>query len=390
MNDARRSDARRAAWGLRPLGLIAIAGVVLATLSCAAAGSDGAVRDPTPAPRATAAAPTVKAWSGVLIDRRSGVVLWKKYPYRRLPPASLAKIMTALVVLERVDDWTRYARVPVIPLPQTVGVGLRPGDRITVRQALRALMVKSANDAALTLAAYVAGSEPAFVRLMNARAARMGLADTRYRNCRGADQSGQYTCARDLAVLARVAMRDPRFRELVALKTATIRYPPDHAVPVTSHNRLLDYAWADGIKTGSTSAAGRCLVGSGTPGLAPLVAVTMHEPTRDQELADALDLFDWGSALYEERTLVTAGDVVTSVPLDGGGRVALAAELTRNAVVRTGAAVTVDLDVPATLAAMPAEGTALGTATYRSDGLRLRRVRLLAAGLLSPSPSPAP
>jgi D-alanyl-D-alanine carboxypeptidase (penicillin-binding protein 5/6) len=378
------------------LAAVVVAGIALAALPAVAAVSQGAARgDVARAPDtdsgpAAVPAPTVKAWSGILVDRRSGVVLWKKYPSRRLATASLAKIMTALVVLERVDDLGRYARVPKIPLPQTVGVGLRPGDRITVRQALRALMVKSANDAALTLAHHVAGGEAAFVRLMNVRAARMGLGDTRYRNCRGADQAGQYTCARDLAVLARVAMRDARFRELAALQTATIRYPPDHAVVVTSHNRLLDYAWADGVKTGSTSAAGRCLVGSGKPGLVPLLTVTMHEPTRDQELADTLDLFAWGSAQYQERTLVSAGDIVTSAALAGGGRVALAAESTRTAVVRTDATVTVDLDVPATLAALPADGAVIGTATYRSDGLRLRRISLLAAGLLTPSPSPVP
>ena len=121
------------------------------------------------------AAPEVKAEAAILIEARSGTVLWSKAPDRRLPPASCTKIMTALIVLEHVDDLEGYATVPAIPLPQTVGVGLLPGDRITIQQALRALMVKSANDAALTLASYVAGDEPSFVRLMNAARAAAGI-----------------------------------------------------------------------------------------------------------------------------------------------------------------------------------------------------------------------
>jgi D-alanyl-D-alanine carboxypeptidase (penicillin-binding protein 5/6) len=242
----------------------------------------------------------VKAWSGILIDRRSGAVLWAKNSTRRLQPASCTKIMTALIVLDRVKNLGAYARVPDIPYPQTVGIGLRFGDRITVWQAMRALMVRSANDAALTLATYVGGSEPAFVKLMNAQAARMGLKNTHFVNCRGKPRTGQYSSAADLATLGLLAMRDSRFRSLVRIKQTVIRYPPAHAVTVETHNRLLlKYAWADGIKTGSTSLSKMVLVGSGKPGLVPLIVVTMHEPNRDQEVRDAVALFKWGSALYD-------------------------------------------------------------------------------------------
>ena len=89
-------------------------------------------------------------------------------------------------------------------------------------------------------------------------------------------------------------MRDATFRELVRTKTAVIRYPPDAAVPVENHNRLLDYPWGDGIKTGATAASGKVLVGSGKPGPVALIVVTMHEPTREQEVKDAVALFDVG------------------------------------------------------------------------------------------------
>jgi len=343
---------------------------------------------PASGPGSGTVLPRAQAEGAILIEAQSGTVLWSKDPDRRLPPASCTKIMTALIVLEHVRDLRSYATVPAIFLPQTVGIGLRPGERITIAQALRALIVKSANDAALTLATYVAGDEPAFVRLMNARARDLGLSSTHFENCRGTSQPGHLSSARDLAVLGRFAMRGARFRELVGTRTAVITWPPGHAVKVTSHNRLLRYPWGDGIKTGATSQSGMVLVGAGHPGLVPLIVVTMHEPTRDQEERDAVGLLKWGSTQYARKTLVSAGDVVTTTRLAGGGRVALAAAAPLTAVVRTAAAVTMRRAVPARLLLRPPAGTVVGRAGYWADGVRVGTVRLVvAAGPASASPS---
>lgn len=277
------------------------------------AGCGGDASEPTPAETGTAP-PEVEAWSGILIESASGRELWSKDPDRELAPASCTKIMTALLTLERVDDLDAYARVPDIPLPQKVGVDLRPGDRITVREALTALLVKSANDAALTLASYVAHDERRFTRLMNERARQLGLTHTQFKNCRGTPEDGHYSSARDLATLGRVAMGNATFRELVRTKTAVIRYPPDHAVPVESHNRLLDYPWGDGIKTGATDESGKVLVGSGRPGPVALIVVTMHEPTREQEVADAVALFEWGTAEYLRRSAASLSPSASPSP----------------------------------------------------------------------------
>ncbi len=295
--------------GLRRSTGAALVLLVLATPALCGAcggGGGGGVGDAKPS-TPPSGPPEVQAWSGIVIERASGRVLWSKTPDRQLPPASCTKIMTALLTLEHVRDLDAYATVPQIPLPQKVGVNLRPGDRISVREALYALMVKSANDAALTLASFVGGSERAFVRLMNARAAELRLRHTHFKNCRGTPEEGHYSCARDLATLGRVAMRDATFRRLVRTKKAVIRYPPDAAVPVENHNRLLDYEWADGIKTGATAASGKVLVGSGKPGPIALIVVTMHEPTREQEVRDAVALFEWATAQY-------AGGPVTASP----------------------------------------------------------------------------
>jgi serine-type D-Ala-D-Ala carboxypeptidase (penicillin-binding protein 5/6) len=274
--------------------------VVAATLITLGAVVAQAVVTPAPAPATSTAAPTVKAVSGIVMGRApDGRVLWSKNPRKRLAPASCTKIMTALLVLERFGDrLDRSVRAPAgVTGQQAVAIGLRPGDRITVRQALRAMLVKSANDATLTLAVAVAGSEKAFVRRMNRRARQLGLQDTHFVNSRGKDAPGHYSCARDLGELGRyVWNKSSVFRETVATKTAVITWPPAHRVTVTSHNRILDYAWGDGIKTGATSKAGKVLVGSGTYGGVPLIVVTMKEPSRDREVKDAVALFKWGAS----------------------------------------------------------------------------------------------
>jgi D-alanyl-D-alanine carboxypeptidase (penicillin-binding protein 5/6) len=298
--------------------------------------------------------------------------------------------MTALLTLELYRDLDWYVTAPAsVAGLRGVAIGLRVGQRITVRQALYALMVKSANDAALTLANAVSGSERSFVSKMNRRAATLGLTRTHFVNCRGTPAPGHKASARDLATLGRYAMRDARFRTIVATRTAVIRWPSSHAVTVTSHNRLLDYPWGDGIKTGSTRESAAVLVGSGKPGLVPLIVVTMREPTRDQEETDAVALLTWGSALYERRQIVAAGDVVAGLAVNGEAPVGVVAAAGRTAAVRRAAAVTTALQLPPEpLSGRPADGTKLGTATYRSDGLVLGRVDLLAA--TEPAGSPGP
>jgi D-alanyl-D-alanine carboxypeptidase len=327
----------------------------------------------------------------MLVDRRSGKVLWSKNPDLQLAPASCTKIMTAVLVLQHYSSLGTMVRVPTVSTEhQVVAIGLRPGDRISVQQALYAMMVKSANDAAVTLSVAISGTENRFVSLMNRRAQALGLTHTHFVNCRGTPRPGHYSSARDLAKLGLYAMRDPRFRDLVGTKTRVITWPPNHAVSVTSHNRLLDYPWADGVKTGATRQSKMVLVGSGKPGLVPLIVVTMREPSRDQEEKDAVALLRWGSALYEKRLIVSASQLVRQVAVGGDDPIGAVAATELSAVVRKAATVrrVVELVSPPPLPQRPTDGTVLGKVTYRSDGLVLGRVDLLAAQIPVGSRSP--
>ena len=178
----------------------------------------------------------------------------------------------------------------------------------------------------------------------NAKARKLGLDRTRFKNSRGKPVSGHYMSANDLAVLSRYAMRNSRFRSLCRRQTAVIRWP-GHAVPVKSANRLLNYEWANGIKTGATAASRKCLLGSGKYDRRSLILVTLRQRTRDREETDAVALFKWGDAQYEQRLIVSAGDLVTTVPLTGGREVRAVAKTSLTKTVRRAAQTRVQISL---------------------------------------------
>ena len=184
--------------------------------------------------------------SAIIIDRVTGRVLYGRGIHTRRPMASTTKIMTALLALERFPELGKHI---VAPRRVTVesGIGLRPGEHITVRQALLALMLRSAQDAGVTLAFAVSGSEEAFVARMNARARALGLRDTHYTNaCGNVTDPSHFSSVFDLARLSRRAMHDARFRDIVGRQHAVVKWGNGRRVTVRSNNLLLHWDWADG------------------------------------------------------------------------------------------------------------------------------------------------
>jgi serine-type D-Ala-D-Ala carboxypeptidase (penicillin-binding protein 5/6) len=357
---------------------------LLATLLTA-----GAAAVPAAAAATAAGPPVPRAPSAIIIDRVTGRVLYGKDVHHRRLMASTTKIMTALLVVERGPHLSHVVTVPP-EVAYESGIGLRPGERITVGQALLGLVVKSAQDCAVTLSIAVAGSEPRFVDWMNAKARRLRLRDTHYANVSGNGRdAGHHSSVYDLARLGRYAMHNTRFRDLVWRKHAVVRWGHGREREVRVNNLLLRWDWADGIKSGYTGAAGFCLVGSGRPGLRPFITATLSAPDREQDALDHVAMFEWASTLYEAKTVVTAGDVVAAVPLAGGGQVQVAARATLNAVARRAAPVRLTLTLPARFSSRPADGTVAGEAVYRADGVKLGAVTLVVVTPTSPT-TPAP
>lgn len=220
--------------------------------------------------------------SGLLFDIDSGRVLWRHRPERVLPIASLTKMMTALVVVDRVPEG---ALVPVTreALAYTgSGVGVLPrGKRIGVSVMLHGMLLPSGNDAAIALAQRAARTAPRFVALMNERAKAMGLACTHFSTVSGIRDRGNASCAPDLAALARAVLREPRLARIVRRRSAVLPFPiKGGRIYLYNNNPLLrmGYRGTTGVKTGYTEAAGRCLVATVRRGSRRLGVVLLNSP----------------------------------------------------------------------------------------------------------------
>ncbi len=256
-------------------------------------------------------APTVTAASALLIDLPTGATLFEKAPDEPRPPASTAKLMTALVAIDQAP------LTDVVPVTEAAAaqegsrMGLVAGERLTILDLLHGLLIPSGNDAAVALADYVAGSETDFVGMMNAKAQELGLANTRFANSHGLDAPGQAMTARDLAKLAQVALENKTIDEIVALKSANVA---GHAL--TNTNELLgSYEGADGVKTGTTDEAGQCLVASVTRGDRRALLVIMGSTDR---YSDARKLFDYAASAYAFKDTALP-DGAVSWAADGNG-----------------------------------------------------------------------
>jgi serine-type D-Ala-D-Ala carboxypeptidase (penicillin-binding protein 5/6) len=280
----------------------------------------------TPAPR-PAQLPEIRAEAAVLADLDTGQVLFARKPNERRPIASLTKIMTALLVGERTEPTDVVTVSDDAASGRLAGIsslGLVTGERIRVNELLYALLLQSANDAAVALAEHVSGSVDAFVDDMNARARHLGLSRTMFTSPNGLDDDG-YSSAGDLVRLTRAAYRGRGFASIVATRFHTVTSLDEPRRIVQNRNILLWlYPGAIGVKTGFTSAAGFCVVATAEREDMRLIAVVLGEPY--EPFSDAAALLNYGFAAFDRRTLVEQGERLgvveigdREIPLTAGG-----------------------------------------------------------------------
>lgn len=253
--------------------------VFLCMLVAAGAASGATLEDPYP---------KVASSYLLLVDGKS---TWAHRPKLRLPPASLTKIMTALLVLER-GELEQVVTVSRSAAQESgTRIGLRRGDRLLVRDLLAATLIHSANDACRALADHAGGNRERFILLMNARARSLGLADTSFNDPCGHDQPGHYSTAHDLAILAETALKHPLFTELVARQGLLIQtVEGKRHFRLRSKNRLLGhYPGMAGVKTGYTEGAGRCLIALAERGERRALLVMLRTRNRWHDAAAMLD-----------------------------------------------------------------------------------------------------
>lgn len=241
----------------------------------------------------------LEAKSAIILDQASGRTLFSKNTNEQLPMASITKIMTAIVVL---DNSANLDAVVTVPREATEVTGSRmylyENESLTIRDLLKGMLIESANDAALTLAIRTAGSVDKFVRLMNAKAAQLGLFNTHFVNPTGFDDPNHYSTAKDIASLARIALMNSIFADIVSINKATV-YDTTHKFShqLNNTNKLVgEYRNVVGVKTGTTDEAGESLVVSarGDSGQ-EVIAVLLNSPNRFEEGKKALD---WALKAY--------------------------------------------------------------------------------------------
>jgi D-alanyl-D-alanine carboxypeptidase (penicillin-binding protein 5/6) len=248
-----------------------------------------AVEDPLP------------AQSAVLISQNTGQVLFGQNPDLPLPPASITKVMTMLLVAEALEarDITLEDTVTASLYASSMGgsqIWLEPGEEMTVHDLFKAVAISSANDAATALAEHLSGSEDVFVARMNRRAAELGMANTHFENCNGLDAEGHLTTARDIAIMSRELMRHPIISEYSTVWMDSLRGGETELVNTNKLVRF--YQGCTGLKTGTTDGAGSCLSATATRDGLGLVAVVMGCATSNERFAAARGLLDYGFAGY--------------------------------------------------------------------------------------------
>jgi D-alanyl-D-alanine carboxypeptidase len=239
--------------------------------------------------------PKLLGASAILVDAKTGRVLWEQSAHQRRRVASLTKIMTAMLALRKLrpHDIVQIDKsVPRVPL---VREGLRTGEQVEAWKLMYALLLYSGNDDALALAIAAGGSKWPFIREMNDEAKTLGLHDTHFVSPSGVVDLDNYSSAWDLAALTRVAMRNPRFRTIVSTRVKHVAWTaPTYSKIYVNNNRLIGtYPGATGVKTGYTHKAGPCLVASAKRGDASLIAVVLDSPDM---YSDAKRLLDFGFA----------------------------------------------------------------------------------------------
>ncbi|MCD8331064.1 MAG: D-alanyl-D-alanine carboxypeptidase [Oscillospiraceae bacterium] len=358
------------------LALLSAAGMLFALT--AAAGAEDAVET-------VVGAPTVQAQAAVLMEKQTGAVLYEENAHEQLEPASVTKIMTLLLVMEAIDSGRlRYDDIVTVSAYAASMGGsqtwMKENEQMSVTDMLKAVAVVSANDGSVALAEHLAGSEEAFVALMNQRAGELGMEDTHFVNCTGLPAEGHVTSAYDIALMSRELIENhPDIRQFTTIWMDTIR---DGAFQLSNTNKLIRYyEGATGLKTGSTDSAGYCLSATAERDGMELIAVVLGSETSEQRFESAKSLLNYG---FNNYTLL---DVYPDQALPTV-EVLLGERDTVQPVLKTAAQVLVDkadadkvttqLTVAESVAAPVEAGQKLGELTVYVDGVEQLSVDLVA------------
>lgn len=277
------------------------------------------------------------AKSSILIEASTGEILSEKNSDEKLAPASMTKIMTMLLIMESLEknEYTLDDKVNISTNAASMGgsqVFLEAGSELKVKELLKAIAIASANDAAVAMAEYTAGSTESFVNLMNEKAASLGCTNTTFKNVHGLDAEGHLTTAKDMAIMARELLKHEEILNYSSIYEEFLNKPDGSSTWMVNTNKLIKYYnGLDGLKTGFTKNAGYCLTATAKRNNMRLISVVMNEPTTEKRSSDTIKLLNYGFANYKIKVVMPKDQDLGSIEIKNGKKETVGIKLTEDA-----------------------------------------------------------
>ena len=328
----------------------------------------------------------LESGGAILIEQKTGQILYEHNMHEKLRPASVTKVMSLLLIMEALDSG-QISLTDKIPCTEdAAGMGgsqiwLEVGEELTVDEMLKAICVVSANDCTVAMADYLCGSQEAFVQKMNERAKELGMNDTTFKNCHGIDEDGHVTSAYDIALMSRELLNNhPSIMNYTTIWMDTLRNGESELV---NTNKLIrNYKGATGLKTGSTSVALYNLSASATRDGLSLIAVIMKAPTTKIRFAEAQKLLDYGFSNYQYKLIARGGDILKEVEVNKGvtPKLNLVIENDVGILVKKGEDKNVEqiVNIDENISAPITQGQKLGEMIFTLNGQEIGRSNLIA------------
>ena len=329
----------------------------------------------------------LESGGAILIEANTGKILYEHNSHEKLRPASVTKVMTILLIMENLKEgkFTLEDKVPCGSNARKMGgsqIWLAENEELTVNEMLKAICVVSANDCSVAMAEYIAGSEEAFVALMNKRAKELGMNDTTFVNCHGIDEDGHVTSPYDIALMSReLTIKHPKITEYTTIWMDTLR---DGKSELVNTNKLIrNYKGATGLKTGSTAIALYNLSATATRDDLSLIAVIMKAPTTDIRFGEAKKLLDYGFNSYQYKQLTTEGEIVSAIKINKGikDEVEVVFEKTEGTLLKKGQDknISQEIKLDETLNAPINKGQKVGEVSFMMSNQEISKVDIVAS-----------
>ena len=329
------------------------------------------------------------AKSAILIERDTGAILYQKNAHEKLPPASMTKIMTMLLIMEAIDKGELSYKEKVRASEYAASMGgsqifLEPGEEMTVDELLRGIAIGSANDASVAMAERIAGSEEAFVKMMNKKAKELGLKDTMFQNATGLPAEKHYSSAYDMAMLARELLKYEDITKYTRMYEDYLRENTDKKFWLVNTNRLVKfYPGVDGLKTGFTSQAKYCLTATAKKNGMRVIAVVFGASTPKSRNAQITKMLDYAFSQYKTHPVYKRNEVLTRVHINKGKKRTVALVTSEPISVLTKKGQSIDqiekeIKVKDGVKAPIQKGDELGVLILKQDGKEILRSPIVA------------